>query len=113
MDERRVHWEEVYQAKGDLQTSWFQELPATSLQLASQHAPSAHTAIDIGGGTSRLVDNLLAKEFAHVAVLDLSQTALSRAGERVGDDDRVDWIVADVATFQPARTYDLWHDRAA
>lgn len=113
MSGRREHWDEVYEAKGDLQTSWFQELPSPSLQLASRHAPSAKSAIDIGGGTSRLVDNLLGEGFSHVAVLDLSQAALSRARERVGDDERVTWIVADAATFKPARTYDLWHDRAA
>jgi hypothetical protein len=27
--------------------------------------------------------------------------------------ERVNWIVADVTTWQPIQTYDVWHDRAA
>jgi SAM-dependent methyltransferase len=70
--------------------------------------------IDIGGGTSRLVDSLLAQGYRDVTVLDLSSAALAMARQRLGGDaDRAKWIVADVTTWQPPEQYGVWHDRAA
>lgn len=70
--------------------------------------------IDIGGGTSRLVDVLVAEGFRSVTVLDLSEKALATSRERLGiGAERINWIVADVTKWQPAQTYDVWHDRAA
>lgn len=70
--------------------------------------------IDIGGGASRFVDDLLQKGFRDLTVLDLSSSALAAAKARIGADaDRINWIVADVVTWQPPRAYSVWHDRAA
>jgi trans-aconitate methyltransferase len=70
--------------------------------------------IDVGGGASRLVDCLLEKGFSRVTVLDLSANALDEAKKRLGRrGDGIDWIAADVTAWEPSRTYDLWHDRAA
>jgi trans-aconitate methyltransferase len=49
-----------------------------------------------------------------VTVLDLSSAALRRSRKRLGQRaDEVCWIETDVTRFDPLRTYDLWHDRAA
>jgi trans-aconitate methyltransferase len=70
--------------------------------------------IDIGGGASRLVDALLARGFQDITVLDLSESALGAAKARLGlRANQVQWVVADVTTWEPPQTYDLWHDRAA
>src|SRR5260370_8814094 len=70
--------------------------------------------IDIGGGASRLVDSLVSRGYEDVTVLDLSAAALAAARSRIGDKaNRVAWITADVTAWQPSRTYDVWHDRAA
>ena len=37
------------------------------------------------------------------------EIARSRLGDRAA---RVNWLVADVTAWTPARTYDVWHDRA-
>jgi hypothetical protein len=42
----------------------------------------------------------------------VSTTALDVVERRVGKDDRLTPIVADVTTWNPGRTFDLWHDRA-
>jgi trans-aconitate methyltransferase len=54
------------------------------------------------------------RRFLDLTILDLSSTALSAAKERLGGDEAkcVQWIVADVTTWEPSRTYDVWHDRA-
>lgn len=112
---RQTHWETVYTTKAEDEVSWFQASPAPSLEaIARAGAQQASAIIDIGGGASRLVDHLLAQGFIDVTVLDLSGAALDAAKARLGAQaGKVGWIVADVTTWEPPRTYDVWHDRAA
>lgn len=112
---RQDHWENVYTSKGEDQVSWFQETPAPSLELIELVGAIRSSAIvDIGGGASRLADCLVSRGYKDVTVLDLSAAALASARSRIGDKaSQVTWIVADVTTWEPSRTYDVWHDRAA
>lgn len=116
---RKAHWENVYATKGENQMSWFQSSAAPSLDLIVQAGATPESAIiDIGGGGSRLVDNLVEQGFEDVTVLDLSAAALAAARSRLeshpgGRAERVKWIVADATTWEPGRVYDIWHDRAA
>lgn len=112
---RKSHWETVYSTKAENEVSWFQDDPAPSLELIDRVQPAPDAAVvDIGGGASRLVDRLLARGFRDVTVLDISASALDVAKARLGARARdVQWIVADVTAWQPARRFDLWHDRAA
>jgi SAM-dependent methyltransferase len=113
--DRQAHWQNVYATKSEKEVSWFQEKPAPSLDLIAATGISGDAAIiDVGGGASRLVDSLLDKGFRRVTILDLSATALDEAKGRLGRRaDGVDWIAADITIWEPSRTYDLWHDRAA
>jgi 2-polyprenyl-3-methyl-5-hydroxy-6-metoxy-1,4-benzoquinol methylase len=112
---RKAHWENVYSTKGENEVSWFQESPAPSLELIELARPALDAAIvDIGGGASRLVDQLLARGFTNVTVLDLSEAALAAAGARLGDKaGQVQWVAADVTKWYPSQSFDVWHDRAA
>jgi trans-aconitate methyltransferase len=112
---RQAHWENVYTTKGEKEVSWFQENPAPSLDLIALTGLSDDAAIiDIGGGASRLVDDLLTRKFRRLTVLDLSEAALAAARKRLGDRGaHVQWVIADVTKWEPTQTYDLWHDRAA
>jgi SAM-dependent methyltransferase len=112
---RKAHWENVYTTKGEREVSWFQENPVPSLELIALAGISAGASIiDIGGGASRLVDALVERKIGRITVLDLSAAALDAAKERLGDRGAgVEWVVADVTTWEPLQTYDLWHDRAA
>ncbi|OCO99010.1 MULTISPECIES: class I SAM-dependent methyltransferase [unclassified Ensifer] len=114
-EDRRVHWDNAYQSKGEAGVSWYEDTPAVSLDLIRKHATIATSSlIDIGGGASRLVDALLDEGMKAVAVLDLSPAALEAARARLGGRaGQVDWIAADVTGWTPERTYDIWHDRAA
>jgi 2-polyprenyl-3-methyl-5-hydroxy-6-metoxy-1,4-benzoquinol methylase len=112
---RSAHWENVYTTKGESEVSWFQENPAPSLELIDMaRLPLEAAIVDIGAGASRFVDGLLARGFENVTALDLSEAALGVAKVRLGHQaSRVQWVVADVTTWEPPQTYDLWHDRAA
>lgn len=115
MSDRSSHWDSVYATKGEAEVSWFQDSPTVSLDLIRAAAPDHGAAvIDVGGGASRLVDALLQDGYRDVSVLDLSANALDAARKRIGAAAAtVDWIVADATTWQPAKSYDVWHDRAA
>ena len=112
---RQAHWEHIYETKAENELSWYQENPAISLDLIrTTGVKSSAAIIDIGGGASRLVDALLNEGFRAVTVLDLSERALVAAKTRLGPRSaNVTWIVADVTTWEPSETFDLWHDRAA
>ena len=111
----KVHWEGVYNSKGEQEVSWFQESPQPSIELIGLAGAKPNAAIiDIGGGASRLVDALLVQGFENLTVLDLSEAALDKARSRLGSDARsVRWIAADVTSWKPEAEYDVWHDRAA
>ena len=114
MSEPREHWDKTYTTKAETQVSWYQPSPARSLALIKSAASHRDASvIDICGGASKLVDALLAEGYPDIAVLDISEVALSRSRERLGKlADKVIWIVADITQWQPRRTWDIWHDRA-
>jgi len=113
--ESKEHWEKVYGTKSANEVSWFQEHADLSLRLIQDANTSrAASIIDVGGGASVLVDDLLANGYQDVTVLDLSGAAITTAQSRLGKTaGRVQWIEADILTVDlPAAAYDVWHDRA-
>lgn len=107
-------WEDVYQSKGEAETSWFEDRPQVSLDLiAATGATSKAAIVDVGAGASRLVDCLLETGFHRITVLDLSETALAKARARLPDDVPVEWVAANVLDWEPSGLFDVWHDRAA
>ena len=113
MQDAAEHWESAYANYGGESVSWYQATPRMSLELFDALDVGRDVGvIDIGGGASRLVDELVAKGFADVSVLDLSGEALAETRRRLGQDVSVDWVQADVLAWTPQRRYGLWHDRA-
>lgn len=111
---KQDHWNRIYSRKSEAELSWHQDDPAHSLDLAAQAglAPG-QSVIDIGGGTSRFTDGLLAQGLRDITVLDLSQAALDTLRQRLGPRGQdVTCIAADITSWTPGRVYDLWHDRA-
>lgn len=109
------HWEHVYRTKPVTGVSWYQEHADESLRLIRDSGmPAGGALIDVGGGASTLVDDLVASGHHAVTVLDLSAAALQAAQARLGECARtVQWLEADVLEAAlPAQAYDLWHDRA-
>ena len=114
MSEPASSWDATYSGAAEDQLSWYQAAPTASLELLDAlHVLPTHSVLDVGGGTSRLVDELLDRGFEDVAVLDVSALALDRARRRLGPQAAaVTWIHTDLLTWTPPRTYDVWHDRA-
>jgi SAM-dependent methyltransferase len=110
----KKHWDAVYRSKGD-HVSWFRPHLDRSLAfLEAAHVGKNAGVIDVGGGASTFVDDLLGLGYTNISVLDLSEAALDAARARLGQRaSRVQWICADVTEAQlPVAAYDFWHDRA-
>jgi SAM-dependent methyltransferase len=109
------HWEAVYEKKAPADVSWYRRHLDRSLGFI-EGAGLARDAgiIDVGGGASTLVDDLLARGYSNLTVLDVSAKALEAAKARLGGAAaRVRWLVADITEVElPAAAYDFWHDRA-
>lgn len=111
----KQHWETVYQTKAPDAVSWYRPHLDCSLAMIERVASDRHTAIlDVGGGASTLVDDLLARGYRDLSVLDISAEALDIGRRRLGEaSNTVHWLAADLldVSLQAAR-YHVWHDRA-
>ena len=86
------HWEKIYTTKAATEVSWFQEHARLSLKLIrNAEIPTSASIIDVGGGASTLVDDLLAHGYGNVTVLDLSGAALAAAKARLGRGQGAAW----------------------
>ena len=110
-----AHWQDVYANKAEAQTSWYRPHLDLSLELIDGLglAPFA-PIIDVGGGRSTLVDDLMGRGYRDLTVLDLSEAALAQSRNRLGRiGASVHWIAGDVLEADlPAARFALWHDRA-
>ncbi len=111
----RTHWEKIYRTKAPEAVSWYRPHLETSLALIERAAgtPSC-SIIDVGGGESTLVDDLLVRGYKNLTILDVSQTAIDASKSRLGvASEQMRWLVADIAEIElEPSAYDLWHDRA-
>ena len=111
------YWDNRYESIGETKVSWFQPSAAASIDAITALNPqSSASIVDVGGGASMLVDELLAHGFTDVTVVDLSQVALGIAESRLAlkrSEHRATFVHADIRKWQPPRTYTIWHDRAA
>jgi 2-polyprenyl-3-methyl-5-hydroxy-6-metoxy-1,4-benzoquinol methylase len=111
----KAHWEKVYETKPASKVSWFQAHAEQSLRLIGQTGAARDAGIiDVGGGASTLVDDLLLAGYSNLTVLDLSAAALETTKVRLGEQaEKVTWLVGDVTQFEfQPHAYDVWHDRA-
>lgn len=113
-DSRKAHWERVYASKPPTEVSWYEPVPARSVEFIRATGESLTAAIlDVGGGASTLVDHLLRAGYSDISVLDVAAGALDHARARLGDSAvRVTWIEADITRFHADRAFAIWHDRA-
>ncbi len=111
----RTHWDKIYKTKAPEAVSWYRPHLETSHGLIERAAGGySASIIDVGGGESTLVDDLLARGYDNITVLDVSQTAVDVTKRRLGlVAEQIHWLVADIteAHLEPG-AYDVWHDRA-
>jgi len=113
--QEQSHWDAVYEKRGPDHVSWYRPHLERSLELIEGAGlPLDARIIDVGGGASTLVDDLLARGYRRLTVLDLSPRALAVARERLGERGAsVEWLAGDITELElPEHAFDFWHDRA-
>jgi SAM-dependent methyltransferase len=112
-EDRASHWDHRYGASGPTAVSWYEPHASLSVELMDTVGRTERTSVlDVGGGASTLVDDLLERGQGDITVLDVSAVALDAARDRLGHPPSVTWITHDLLTWSPPRRWDLWHDRA-
>lgn len=111
----QAHWDKLYRDNAPDHVRWYRPHLEASLALIEHTGAGPSTSIiDVGAGESTLVDDLLARSYSNLTVLDISHAAIAATKKRLGDAaGRVRWLIGNItkAEFQPA-VYDVWHDRA-
>lgn len=110
-----VHWQTIYERGSPERVSWYRPHLDLSLRFIRESGLARDDRIvDVGGGASTLVDDLIAAGYRNLAVIDLAEAALRVSRERLGEAAaRVDWIAGDVTTpVLESASVDFWHDRA-
>jgi SAM-dependent methyltransferase len=112
--DKTQHWENIHRTKDSTEVSWYEASPTQSMALILEAVGTMRGRIlDVGGGQSFLVDQLLDAGFSEVAVLDISSEAIAANKKRLGDrTSRVRWIVGDIVHTNFLGQFDVWHDRA-
>lgn len=115
MNKIKEHWEEIYSKSNLNKYTWTQNIPETTLSIINSLNLNKNShIIDVGGGDSTLVDNLLTLGYNNITVLDISENAINSAKKRLGiKSQKVKWVVSDVLEYVSQQQYDLWIDRAA
>jgi trans-aconitate methyltransferase len=112
--DKKTHWEDIYSKEKVDEVSWYQTQPSLSLHMIEAANLDRNAAIiDVGGGASRLIDNLIMQGYTNLTVLDISEKSLERAKERIGSaSQNIQWVESDIADFNPHQKFQFWHDRA-
>ena len=105
MSKSSEHWDNVYRTKAVTSVSWYQPTAEPSLAALDEFkVPNTASLIDIGGGASPLVDNLIGRGWNDLTVLDIAAPALEIDRQRLGSaGERVHWIAADITNWMPDR----------
>lgn len=115
MSQSAEHWEATYTKKRPDEVSWYRPHLETSLSFLEKAGVAKDAGIlDVGGGASTFVDDVVARGYSKVTVIDLSSAALETARSRLGERGRsVHWLLGDITRLElPRHEYAFWHDRA-
>lgn len=111
-DFRQDHWNKIFETKDTTKVLWHEKEPKHSLKLIKSLRVNQDDAIiDVGCGTSLLVDRLLAENYSNITLLDTSSKALDIVKQRI-DNRSINYLCQDLLSLNQADSFDLWHDRA-
>lgn len=114
----KEHWNSVYDSKTNEQLGWYEVVPEKTMQLIEDcNLKSNATILNVGAGTTILIDELLKKGFTNIIANDLSESALKNLKHRIKSDFNynLECIVDDLTqptSLQKLSHIDLWIDRA-
>lgn len=117
MIDYKNHWDNVYSKNELNKLGWYEEIPKASLELINScNLNKDATILDVGSGTTTLINNLIQNSYTNIIATDISKVALERSKKLIDPKDlkKVKWIVDDITNSKNIRqleSINLWHDR--
>lgn len=111
------HWDAAYSKTATDALGWYEENSTPTLQLIEAcQLPKEAAILNVGSGSSMLIDDLLDLKYSNVIASDLSLEALNQLKKRLkAAADNVQYIVDDLTNstvLKNLENIDLWNDRA-
>ncbi len=113
----KEHWNKTYSKSEINKLGWYEESPEPSLELIKECNLNKDSLIlDVGSGTTTLIEKLLKDHYNNIVATDISDVALTQAQDNLNakESKSVRWIVDDITNpkyLTEIGTVDLWHDR--
>ncbi len=116
-DKLKQHWNEKYKTTSQEKLGWYEETSSPSLELIQECGLSkSDSVLDIGSGSSTLIDSLIQEGYTSIIASDISEAALEITKARLGTlAAKVTFVVDDVLRpdkLDALEKVSLWHDRA-
>ncbi|VAX24436.1 hypothetical protein MNBD_IGNAVI01-346 [hydrothermal vent metagenome] len=113
----KEHWDKTYSNSHEDKLGWYEtDLTPTLEMIDKTGLPKSARILNVGAGSSTLIDELLNLEYSNVLATDISKVSLNKLKARLGNESRrVEWIVDDLtnpAALNKIQHVDLWIDRA-
>lgn len=113
----KEHWNQAYTKNTTEKLGWFEKSSKETIQLLKQsNVPKDARILNVGVGSSVVIDELLADGYSNLIANDVSEKALNDIKERLGDyADKVTFIADDLVAstkLNKLNQVDVWNDRA-
>lgn len=92
----RNHWNKIYSKSAEENLGWYEtDLEPTKRLILKTELDKSSAIINMGAGSTLLVDELLNNEYSNIIATDISEIALKKLEDRVGN-KRIKYIVDDL-----------------
>ena len=112
----KEHWNSTYSKNPIEKLGWYESDLSPSLKLIELCKLALDARIlNIGAGSSTLIDELLEQGYTNLIATDISEVALNDLVRRTGDSDYLECITDDLTAPEKLKEIDevdLWIDRA-
>lgn len=111
------HWNNAYQKNPTEKLGWYEEKSTKTIELIKEtNLPNTARILNVGVGSSTIIDDLLAERYTNLIANDLSEKSLENLKNRLAtESSKVEFILDDLTKSSKLKTIeqvDLWNDRA-
>tara|TARA_B100000809_G_C15054462_1_gene500184 strand:+ start:237 stop:899 length:663 start_codon:yes stop_codon:yes gene_type:complete len=112
----KEHWNSTYLKNQTENLGWFEKKSKETLALIQEtKLPKSATILNVGAGSSGLIDNLVELGFFNIIANDLSEESLKPLKRAFDKNNKIKFIVDDLLSpskLNKLKNIDLWNDRA-
>jgi SAM-dependent methyltransferase len=112
----KKYWNSAYLNTKRENLGWYEEKSEQTLSLIHEtKLPKNAAILNIGSGSSILIDDLLEDGFSNIIANDLSEESLKSLKHRFAENEKVKFIVDNLlnpSKLDELKNIDLWNDRA-